>query len=177
MTGAAVLVLLLVVLAPALLNGRVDGDDAVAPDMAANPDRRTEVIVLNAPVTAAPEAAEVVEEVIEPAAQKAPPPEVDPAIVAAARKKAVAVKPAANKRPPQGFAVQLGGFSKRSNAERYASRVKSEGYPVFVVKGVSGGGTIYRVYSGPEDSRAAAGELAGKLQGSGHSVMVVQLGG
>lgn len=162
MVGAVVLVLAIVLVAPALLDGRT-GEQTVADAEPADTDRRTEVIVLNAPRNAVPEPpAETVVAAAGPAPAAGPRPEL--------------VKPMAGNQMPEGFAVQLGSFSVRGNADRFAQRIRGEGHPVFVVKGRSGAGTIYRVYSGPAESREQAGEMAAKLKSGGYSVMVVELG-
>jgi len=158
-----VLVLALVLLAPALLDGRA-GEDTAAVSEPSDAGRRTEVIVLNAPRNAAPPPPA---ETVVATGGAAPAPESAPELV----------KPMAGNQPPEGFAVQLGSFSVRGNADRFAQRIRGEGHPVFVVKGRSGAGTIYRVYSGPAESRDDAGERAAKLKSAGYSVMVVELGG
>jgi DedD protein len=91
----------------------------------------------------------------------------------------VTAKPTApaSKAPPPGFAVQLGSFTEQANATRYATRIKGAGFNAFVVRGAAANGSIYRVYSGPEATRDAADQLAGKLKSAGYSVMVVELGG
>lgn len=163
MVGAVVLVLILVLLAPTLLDGSSDDAEPAVAAAPAESGRRTEVIVLNAPRDALPP--EPVEEVVAaagPASATGPAPEL--------------VRPMAGNQTPEGFAVQLGSFSVRGNADRFAQRIRTEGHPVFVVRGRSGAGTIYRVYSGPAESREQAGELAAKLKSGGYSVMVVELG-
>jgi len=164
MVGAVVLVLLLVLLAPALLDGR---DNDAVPMLAGQSDEgtRTEVIVLNAPVTAPP-----------------PPPvetvvAVAPAAGAKAKRAEASPGPTPGASPPKGFAVQVNAFADRKNASRYASEVKAAGFNVFVVRGSSSAGDLYRVYSGPAQSRDAAGDLAARLQSKGYKGIVVQLDG
>ncbi len=159
MVGAVVLVLLFVLFAPVLLAGSADGGRSGALPPAQSEGKRTEVIILNAPVNAPPRVTE--------AAAAA-------AVKPAAGKPATAA-PAAATATPSGFAVQLGSFSARDNADRFAARIRSEGYQAFVVKSAAASGSLYRVYSGPAASRAAAGELAAKLQAAGHNVMVTEL--
>lgn len=168
MVGAVVLVLLLVVLAPALLDGRADSDqgDYYAESAQPGADRKTEVIVLNAPVNAPP------------------PPEVEESVV----EKAIAVKPAAGKpaprpqaqrgaTPPEGYYVQVNAFADRKNADRYATEVGGAGFNVTVIRGTASSGTIFRVYSGPVESRDSASDLAGRLADKGYQGIIVQLPG
>jgi len=185
MVGAVVLVLLLVLLAPALLDG--SADNAAKRDNLPVPDsgKRTEVIILNAPVTAPPPpAAEQRKPVSAAASQPVPAPEPKPAPKPEPKP---ATKPApapvakasvsAGNQPPQGFAVQLGSFSEQANATRFATRITGAGFKAFVVRSAAGSGSIYRVYSGPEANREAADKLAGRLKSAGYSVLVVDLGG
>ncbi len=159
MVGAVVLVLLFVLFAPVLLDGSADGGRNEVIPSAQSEGKRTEVIILNAPVNAQPRATGVAAAAaVKPAAGK-------PATAA----------PATAAATPSGFAVQLGSFSARDNAERFAARIRGEGYQAFVVKGSAASGSVYRVYSGPAGSRAAAGELAAKLQAAGHNGMVTEL--
>ena len=166
MVGAVVLVLLFVLFAPVLLDGSVDGDADKRAEPSAQGAKRTEVIILNAPVNAQPRAAE-------PAGESAAKRNVKRAARPA---KATPRTSSTAAPPPTGFAVQLGSFSERENAARYAERVKTEGFAAFIVRAAASSGAVYRVYSGPVDSRDAAGELAEKLQAVGHNVMVAELG-
>ena len=165
MVGAVVLVLLLVLLAPALLDGRagIEQADLYASSLETGTERRTEVIVLNAPVTA-------------------PRPAVEQKVV----KAAVASKPAAGKpapraksgaAPPEGYYVQVNAFADRQNADRYATEIGGEGFDVTVIRGTASSGTIYRVYSGPVENRDSASDLAGQLADKGYQGIVVQLPG
>jgi len=168
MVGAVVLVFLLVIFAPALLDG--SADNGAAADDAPASGNRTQVIILNAPVNAPVQTVDTPREASRQVAVAAAPAATAP--VAAAKSSAVV-----EKAPPQGFAVQLGSFSAVANARRYTSELKAQGFDVFVISASSSGAAVYRVYSGPESSREKAGALAGKLKSAGHNVMVVDLGG
>jgi cell division septation protein DedD len=76
--------------------------------------------------------------------------------------------------PAKGWAVQLGVFASRENAERLAKQVKGKGYPV-VVNETSGSKRLYRVRVGPEPDRAAAVALGTKLRAAGYAGAVVPL--
>ena len=160
MVGAVVLVLLFVLFAPALLDGSADGDAGLSEVPAEQNGKRTEVIILNAPVNA------------QPREQKPS----EPVVRQAARTAEKAPRTAAASAPPSGFAVQLGSFTERDNAGRYAERVKAEGFDTFVIRAAASSGAVYRVYSGPLESRDAATRLAARLQAAGHNVMVTELG-
>lgn len=173
MVGAVVLVLLFVLFAPVLLDGSADGDNDQPARAPEQNGKRTEVIILNAPVNAADNGGD--------RTPVAPPPrQTEPAPKAVVKPSPPPAPPSpgpAAKALPSGFVVQLGSFSARDNAERYAARIKTEGYKAFVVRGSAAGSAIYRVYSGPEKNRAAADKLAARLKSAGHSVMVTRLGG
>jgi DedD protein len=85
-------------------------------------------------------------------AAPAPPVEKAPAKVAA--------KPAASPPPAKAeFAVQLGSFSKSSNALGLRDKLKAKGYKAFV----KASGSVTRVYVGPQKNRAEAEKALKKL--------------
>ena len=175
MVGAVVLVVLLVLLAPALLDGRAarDQGDLYAEAGSAGPERKTAVIVLNAPKTApAPEVEETVVQAAiatKPAAGK---PAAKPAAGSAPKS-----APRQGAAPPEGYYVQVNAFADRQNADRYATEVGGAGFAVTVIRGKASSGTIYRVYSGPVDNRDSASDLAGRLADKGYQGIIVQLPG
>lgn len=83
---------------------------------------------------------------------------------------AVAAKPAA---AGHGWAVQLGSFASRANADKLARQVRGQGFSVFVLPGGSGAAQRYRVRIGPLADRAAAAQTEAKLKASGHVGTVV----
>ncbi len=66
-----------------------------------------------------------------------------------------------------GWAVQLGVFASRENAERLASEVRAKGFKASVSPVTSGGRKLFRVRVGPTTDRAAAQELQAKLKAAG----------
>lgn len=178
MVGAVVLVLVLVLLAPALLDGGAGSSDNGEFQPSADSGKRTEVIILNAPVNAQPAPSNSVSNSARRSASEGP--AVTDSVNKSQRRPPA--KPRVAARVPevvqsqQGFAVQLGSFSEQANAGRYAARLEADGYAAFVQRGSAASGAVYRVYSGPAASREAASELAARLKSAGHSVMVVELG-
>lgn len=82
--------------------------------------------------------------------------------------------------PPAGgapragsWAVQLGSFVDKANAEKLVRQLKSSGIAVYVVKTGSGGSQRYRVRMGPMSDRAAAERAAAKLNAQGHATTLV----
>jgi rare lipoprotein A len=66
--------------------------------------------------------------------------------------------------PPGIFAVQVGAFRDRGNAERMKARIESQYGPAVIVSFDRGDGLFHRVRVGNETSEADAQELAGKLR-------------
>lgn len=67
--------------------------------------------------------------------------------------------------PPAGtFAVQVGAFQDRGNAERLKDRISRFYGPVVIQTFDRGDGIFYRVRVGNENSEEAAGRLARKLR-------------
>jgi DedD protein len=180
MVGAVVLVLLLVVVAPALLDGRRASDHEIR-ESAADGPIRTEIIVLNAPpggreVSPPVTDAKPVKSVVQPtrvAASKSAP--------AAKMQAAPAIEQKASPRRDstsqiEGYAVQIGSFGNKDNADQVAAGLSGEGYAVFVMQVKTATGSVYRVNAGPRATRDAAEKLAAVISKTGRSVMVVELG-
>ena len=69
------------------------------------------------------------------------------------------------------YLVQLGSFASRGNADRLARQVRAQGFTVSVSQGSSG--HLYRVRVGPVRDHGAASELAQQLRAHGHSGAIV----
>jgi cell division septation protein DedD len=82
----------------------------------------------------------------------------------AASAKAATAKSSASK----GWAVQLGVFGSRDNAERLAKQVKGSGFPVLFNETSKDGKKLYWVRVGPEADQADAVALSAKLKAAGH---------
>jgi DedD protein len=78
---------------------------------------------------------------------------------------APAAKPAAS---TGVWAVQLGSFASRANADKLVRQLKSQGFAVYLVPGGSGFALRYRVRVGPMADRGAAAHVAAKLKALGH---------
>ncbi len=80
--------------------------------------------------------------------------------------------PAASSRG--GFAVQLGSFVSKENAERLVREMTAQGFNAFLAPPITTGGReLYRVRVGPTRDRAAAEALATQLRRMGHEGSVV----
>jgi DedD protein len=97
-------------------------------------------------------------------ASKAAPKEAAPKASVA---KADSAKSTTSKRKGSGWAIQVGSFASRANADRLANELKGKGFSAFVSEGTSGGKKLFRVRVGPETDKAAAQSLAGRLRAAG----------
>ncbi len=199
MIGAGVLLLALVIIAPALLDGGAG--------LPANPDipgqrsdeLRTHVFRLDEGARAAlpaeslpsvaPDAPSAVggetsrgvaqvptepQPVIAPAA----PPPVDAEAprgdsTTGSGLAAVPDKPAPAAAPAGAWLVQVGTFGQKANAERLAASLRDRGFATDVSPTSRGEKTLFRVRVGPPGSRADAEGLRTRLQAAGQTGQVV----
>jgi len=73
------------------------------------------------------------------------------------------------------FAVQLGTFGKRENADRLVRDMTGKGFTAFVVPTNTNGHELFRVRVGPARDRAAAEALAARLKRAGQSGSIVPI--
>jgi DedD protein len=85
-------------------------------------------------------------------------------------KPAIAAKPAVGGR---AWAVQLGSFASRANADKLVRQAKAQGYAVYIAPGGSGPSLRYRVRIGPMADRGAAVQTLAKLKSTGQSASLV----
>jgi DedD protein len=76
---------------------------------------------------------------------------------------------------PGAFAVQLGSFSNRDNANRLVREMTAKGFAAFVAPITSNGRELYRVRVGPTRDRAAAEALATQLRRIGQTGSIVSI--
>jgi DedD protein len=196
LTGAVILVALFVLLVPELLTG--PHEDAAPASAPAEEGLRNYTIDLDTPATpvqpmsAAPEAAVALPPVAtNPMAESLPgnagaavqsPPEVVTPMSAVTPSAAPpspppeASAPAAPAKPERGsFAVQLGSFGSKDNAERLVRDMTAKGFNAFVAPITSGGRELYRVRVGPARDRPAAEALAAELRRIGQTGSIVPI--
>jgi DedD protein len=75
--------------------------------------------------------------------------------------------------PRRAWAVQLGSFASKANAERLVHRLQASGGSFYVAPGGSGSALRYRVRMGPLADRGAAERALAKLKAQGHSATIV----
>ena len=201
LTGAIILVALIVVLVPELLSGpirpaaRTRGPAPSAEEaplrsytinLADEPHGGTSSLQMQpsgAPAPAAepaapaskPQPAAAPTARSEPATPPTPAASTPAPAAPAPHAAATAPPPAASPAAPTAtgaYVVQLGSFANRANADRLAKQVHGLGYPVSVSRG-STGRRLYRVLVGPARDRASAEQMAAKLRAQGHAGAVV----
>ena len=71
------------------------------------------------------------------------------------------------------WAVQLGSFSNKENAERLAADLRDQGFAAFLSEVYNSGTALQRVRIGPQKDRASAEAIATQLARAGHEGRVV----
>jgi DedD protein len=71
------------------------------------------------------------------------------------------------------WAVQLGSFSNKENAERLAADLRKQGYAAFLSQLNTGQDALHRVRIGPQKDRESAEAMAARLMKVGHKGQVV----
>ena len=185
--GAVVLVVFVVLVVPIFLDGppgegEVVSERVLLPGQDAQkmqtvvlkPDRADPVPSTNATPAAAEQAAEPAPAsqatpTPEPVAQKPPAAEPRTEPVPA---KATQEKPAATSTTGM-WAVQLGSFSNKDNAEKLAADLRKQGYAAFLSQLDTDSGQLHRVRIGPQKDRESAEAMAARLLKVGHKGQVV----
>jgi len=200
--GAAVLVLFVVLVVPIFLDGPPDATEIVSEPvlLPGQENQKTQTVVLDRnrtePVPAAstttqggaeaevesskPEAAPPKTETTEKAEEKPPVVEKSPVVVKTQKPEPKVVTPApqpAVKTPAASttgmWAVQLGSFSNKDNAEKLAADLRKQGYAAFLSQLSIDSGRLHRVRIGPQKDRQSAEAMASRLLKVGHKGQVV----
>jgi cell division septation protein DedD len=201
LTGAVILVVLLVLVVPELLSGPGRKVAAVALHPSDEPPLRSYTVELGdeahahhaaspAPVavtpppaaTLAPAPATTPAAVTPPAVTMAPPVATAPAALTPPQREPARAPAAASRVPPEapaqpsgvGWTIQLGSFASRANAERLVRELKARGFTAFWSESAGGGRKLYRVRVGPAADHASAEALRAKLHAAGHSGSLTQ---
>ncbi len=181
--GAVVLVLVVVLVVPIFLDGP-PGDGEVVTERVLLPgqeDQKTQTVVLDrdrddpVPVASSPE----------PARQEPAPEEPQPVVVQEQPEpETTTPRPAPEpvrepvREEPAGsttgmWAVQLGSFSDKDNAEKLAADLRKQGYAAFLSEVATDSGQLHRVRIGPQKDRESAEAMASRLLRVGHKGQVV----
>ena len=188
--GAVVLVIFAVLVVPIFLDGP-PGEEEIVTERVLLPgqdESRTQTVVLErdrtepvpagtsneAPEQAAAEPAAADPKPSEPPAQREDPvtesavPQPQPAAEAKAEASTEARADTSARAEPVAsttgmWAVQLGSFSNKENAEKLAADLRKQGYAAFLSQLATDKGTLHRVRIGPQKDREAAEAMAARL--------------
>jgi len=176
LTGAVILVALVVLLVPELLSGPTHSAPTAQQRMDEPPMRSYTIDLADggAKQSIAPQpealAAKLIPRPVEeplPVAPTPAPAETPPQTESEPAPAAIVAAPPLAK----GFSVQLGSFASRDNAQRLVKELKSQGFAAFMLD--RGKGKLYRVRVGPAADRAQAAALAAKLRAIGQPGSIV----
>ena len=164
--GAVILVLFVVLVVPVFLDGRADDDEIISEHVSlpGQSGEQNRTVVLNRDRT------EPVPAGVADNASK----QEDPKPQSAEVKRETAPAQIKAETSPTGmWAVQLGSFSERENAERLAVELKELKFAAFLSQAPSESGSLHRVRIGPLKDRESADAMAERLQKAGHKGQVV----
>jgi len=192
--GAAVLVLFVVLVVPVFLDGPPSDAEIVSERLLlpGQDGQKTQTVVLDRdrtdPVPAANNATpvpsrETAKPAESPPESKAESKPEDKPVAAAPQPVTPAVKrdepaPVPVAAPPRVsstgmWAVQLGSFSNKENADKLAADLRKQGYAAFLSQLQTDGGQLHRVRIGPQKDRDSAEAMAKRLLKVGHKGQVV----
>ena len=181
--GAVVLVIVVVLVVPIFLDGPPDDGEIVSERvlLPGQDDQKTQTVVLDRDRTDPVPAASIPAPAKQEPAREEPKPVVvqqQPEAKAAApkpapepEKKPVTQQPAAS--TTGMWAVQLGSFSNKDNAEKLAADLRKQGYAAFLSQLTTNNGQLHRVRIGPQKDRESAEAMASRLLKVGHKGQVV----
>jgi DedD protein len=183
--GAIVLVIFVVLVVPIFLDGPPEDGEIVSERVllpGQTDDQDTKTVILDRersepiPVANSPQP-----EPLEKKEQKpVPQPVVESPVqqpVARAEREPAPVPPKDAPKPAASttgmWAVQLGSFSSKDNAEKLAADLRRQGYAAFLSQLQTSSGTLHRVRIGPQKDRASAEAMAARLLKVNHKGQVV----
>jgi DedD protein len=189
--GAIVLVIFVVLVVPIFLDGPPSDGEIVSERvlLPGQEDQDTKTVVLDRersepnPAASNPQTARTTKPVTLPAPEAKKPdarPVVDePAESASARVEPQSDPPSQQTAPEPAvsstgmWAVQLGSFSSKDNAEKMAADLRKQGYGAFLSQLQTSAGPMHRVRIGPQKDRAGAEAMAARLLKVNHKGQVV----
>ena len=195
--GAAVLVVFVVLVVPIFLDGP-DGEGEIRTESVVLPGQegqnsqtvvlerdRTEPVPVNAGTEVPEERPQPDAPLTEPAGEPAPAAaeqtrRAEPEIVRKPEPEPESTSipstgeaPAAATSSTGMWAVQLGSFSNKDNAEKHVADLRKQQYLAFLSQVQTGQRTLHRVRIGPQKDRAGAEAMAARLEKAGYPGQVV----
>ena len=182
--GAAVLVVVVVLVVPVFLDGPPEGGEIVSEQvpLPGQSDQETKTVVLDrdrsnpVPSNGSSKPAEVTPQPVVTREEPKPEPvETQPAPqpVVEETPEAEAETPVPESSSTGMWAVQLGSFGNQENAERLAAELRKQGHAAFLSQVSTSNGQLHRVRVGPQADRASADAVADTLKRAGHDVKVL----
>lgn len=182
--GAAVLVVVVVLVVPVFLDGPPAGGEIVSEQvpLPGQSDQETKTVVLDrdrsnpVPSNGSSKPAEVTPQPVVTREEPKPEPvETQPAPqpVVEETPEAEAETPEPESSTTGMWAVQLGSFGNQENAERLAAELRKQGHAAFLSQVSTSNGQLHRVRVGPQADRASADAVADTLKRAGHDVKVL----
>ncbi len=168
--GAAVLVLVVVLVVPVFLDGTPGGVEIVSErvPLPGQAEQKSQTVVLDRdrkdPVPAATggtPAQEQIQEAPEPVKSDPEPAKPEPQ------------KDTTPASTTGMWVVQLGSFGDQGNAEQLAADLRKQGFAAFLSQLSTSSGPLHRVRIGPQKDRDSAEAMAARLQKAGHEGQVV----
>ncbi len=169
--GAVVLVIFVVLVVPVFLDGPPRPGEFVTERIVlpGQEDQDITTVILDRERSVPVPAATSVQE--EPKIRKAPQVATVQPEPVAAQPEPVATQAAAS--TTGMWAVQLGSFSNKNNADKLAADLRKQGYAAFLSQVETDSGQQLRVRIGPQKDRANAETMAARLLKVGHKGQVV----
>lgn len=177
LTGAVILVVFIVIVVPALLSGPPRPATPVTMTGVEGPPIRSYTIDLTEPAGTQPPITPLTVTPSSPSApvsgaDLAPTPAPTPAPAPLPTPTPAPVAGPGSASVETGFAVQIGSFANRANAEGLVAKLGKGGFPAFISP-TGSGRKLYRVRVGPVADRAGALQLAARLAEAGQPGKVV----
>ncbi len=177
LTGAVILVVFVVIVVPALLSGPPRPATPVTMTGVEGPPIRSYTIDLTEPAGTQPPITPLTVTPSSPSApvsgaDLAPTPAPTPAPAPLPTPTPAPVAGPGSASVETGFAVQIGSFANRANAEGLVAKLGKGGFPAFISP-TGSGRKLYRVRVGPVADRAGALQLAARLAEAGQPGKVV----
>ncbi|MFZ9873015.1 MAG: SPOR domain-containing protein [Steroidobacteraceae bacterium] len=171
LTGAALLILLAVILLPEMLTGE-GGSRSAATQTVEGVEQPVQSYDFDLSEQAQVPTPPAVEAPVPSSSPTVTPPATTPiAPQTRAAEVPVATTPAAET-PETGYFVQIGVFSNKASADRLARELRQKKFTVVVAQ-LDGAKPLHRVRVGPAADRKAAEALAKRLAAAGHKGSVV----
>ena len=187
LVGASILVVLIVLIVPELLSGPASPPATTAPPAGTPEAGRTVTVDLATSKAPAQEAASEAASAAhsQPMAEHAQASVADPPVLPAARAAPLETPAPSPTSMPGGakpavaghsWAVQLGSFASRDNADKLVRQLKGQSFSVYVSAAGSGPAARYRVRIGPLADHESAAQTVAKLKSLGQAASIVRPG-